>query len=192
VPRQGAAHQRVGVEGGDELDLRRAGGRRRAAHPHGQAVVVRRAQDGLAWHAEQAASLAGGKTAGDIELEDRFCRRSQPVFPRHPPARARRHAPAVQPAADGAGRYAGQRGDLARAEPAADVEILDQLLPRVGLTPTARSTRFHHDPGPAQDPADALAVNPQDLRDPVGRQLLALVQMADALSQTRAHRVASC
>jgi hypothetical protein len=86
VPGQGAADQRVGVEGGDELDLGRAGRRRRPAHAHGQAVVVRRAQDGLARHAEQAAGLAGGKTAGDIELEDRFCRRSQPVFPRRPPA----------------------------------------------------------------------------------------------------------
>jgi len=71
MARQYLKHQRIGIEGLDQLDLARSVARLRPSNPDGQALVVRGAQHDLPGYAKQPAGFRCGQPAADIQLDER-------------------------------------------------------------------------------------------------------------------------
>jgi hypothetical protein len=185
VAGQRVPHQRIGVQGIDQLDFGRTAAGGRPSDPDGQAIVVRRPQDDLPGYAEEAAGVCRGQAGADVQPDEGVGGHGHPVLPVEPSPRAHPDAASTQAVAHRALRDPGDRGDVAGAEARLGVQPLHDLVQRglflVDRPAPARAPGLDRDAGPGQHPAYPLPVNSRHLADAVGGQAVAQIEMADQL-----------
>jgi hypothetical protein len=127
---QRVAHQRIGVQGFNQLDLGRSVVGLWSSDPNGQTLVVRGAQNDLPGYTEASAGIGCGQPGADVQLHQRVGWHRYPVLPVEPALCTHPHAAGMKTVAHSALRHSRRRRDLPGAEPGLNVQSLDKLIER--------------------------------------------------------------